>query len=206
MVVMETRALSNTKLKTFITAHAQAMFFLLILVKQFSHFWVSGSNAHYIRHVWRDIISYLCGPLSLSHRPNRRAAQFSVLSTPGHTTWLTPQLCWPHPRHHRRTHGGGRQGFSNVGRNLHSKLSSFSACFDFSKFHERFVHLSCSTVDEAENNLKNIKEEEGRSPGILINWTGDVSYLWFVLWATFMLTQATLNPLLFPGWTFYYHV
>lgn len=29
----------------------------------------------------------------------------------------------------------------------------------------RFV--SCSTVDEAENNLKNIKEEEGRS--ILIN-------------------------------------
>lgn len=66
MVVMETRALSNTKLKTFITAHAQAMFFLLILVKQFSHFWVSGSNAHYIRHVWRDIISYLCGPLSLS--------------------------------------------------------------------------------------------------------------------------------------------
>lgn len=38
MVVMETRALSNTELKTFITAHAQAMFFLLILVKQFSHF------------------------------------------------------------------------------------------------------------------------------------------------------------------------
>lgn len=38
MVVMETRALSNTKLKTFITAHAQAMFFLLTLVKQFSHF------------------------------------------------------------------------------------------------------------------------------------------------------------------------
>lgn len=35
MVVMETRALSNTELKTFITAHAQAMFFLLILVKQF---------------------------------------------------------------------------------------------------------------------------------------------------------------------------
>lgn len=28
----------------------------------------------------------------------------------------------------------------------------------------------CSTVDEAENNLKNIKEEEGgRSTGILIN-------------------------------------
>lgn len=29
MVVMETRALSNTKLKTFITAHAQAMFFFI---------------------------------------------------------------------------------------------------------------------------------------------------------------------------------
>lgn len=32
-----------------------------------------------------------------------------------------------------------------------------------------FVFLSGSTVDEAENNLKNIKEEEGRSTGILIN-------------------------------------
>lgn len=31
------------------------------------------------------------------------------------------------------------------------------------------LFLSCSTVDEAENNLKNIKEEEGRSTGILIN-------------------------------------
>ena len=33
--------------------------------------------------------------------------------------------------------------------------------------------VSDSTVDEAENNLKNIKEEEGRSTGILINWTGE---------------------------------
>lgn len=35
------------------------------------------------------------------------------------------------------------------------------------------MRVLCSTVDEAENNLKNIKEEEGRSTGILINWTGE---------------------------------
>lgn len=35
------------------------------------------------------------------------------------------------------------------------------------------MYVPCSTVEEAENNLKNIKEEEGRSTGILINWTGE---------------------------------
>lgn len=35
------------------------------------------------------------------------------------------------------------------------------------------VYLLCSTVEEEENNLKNIKEEEGHSTGILINWTGE---------------------------------
>lgn len=93
MVVMETRALSNTKLKTFITAHAQAMFFLLILVKQFSHFWVSGSNAHYIRHVWTDIISYLCGPLSLSHTGQTEELPSSLSSPLLDTPLDSPLSC-----------------------------------------------------------------------------------------------------------------
>lgn len=32
-----------------------------------------------------------------------------------------------------------------------------------------FVFVCCRSVDEAENNLRNMSEEDGRLPGILIN-------------------------------------
>lgn len=51
----------------------------------------------------------------LPHRTNRRASKRPVLSHSGHPPGLPPQLCWPHPRLHRRTDCGGCQGFSNVG-------------------------------------------------------------------------------------------
>lgn len=60
---------------------------------------------------------WLCGSSSLN-RATRGAPEFPVLSHSGHPPGLPPQLRWPHPGHHGRTDGGGRQGFSNVGPHL----------------------------------------------------------------------------------------
>lgn len=51
----------------------------------------------------------------LPRRANRGASEQPVVSHPGHSAGLPPQLRWPHPGLHRRTHRGGRQRFPNVG-------------------------------------------------------------------------------------------
>lgn len=104
----------------------------------------------------------MCGFLPL--RANGGVSLHPVFSHPGDAAGLPPQLRRPHPGHHRGDHRGGRQGLPNV-----STGPKVSARVSLGGPKPIGSALCFRTVDEAENNLRNMKEEEGRSAGILIN-------------------------------------
>lgn len=103
--------------------------------------------------------------VSLSHRTNRRASEQPVLSHPGHPAGLPPQLCWPHPRLHRRNHRGGRQGFSNVGTHSLYCFKCIPSLFLLEKIIKLVVCVSAALWTRQRTTWRTLKRRRDARPG-----------------------------------------